>query len=143
MPAAEHAIDCREIWPVAIAGKLNAVGEARPQIVHKINRGAGVAPADKPTDQKLAVGIKLTHYPQLTQTLGKKPELSRPLGYCPAGRFPPMPNRLIEFGACYEALRTQPLALYEEDPLCGSPAIRRRIGEIIAGAANPLLKSSY
>jgi hypothetical protein len=53
-----------------------------------------------------------------------------------------MPNRLIEFGACYEALRTQPLALYEEDPLCGSPAIRRRIGEIIAGAANPLLKAA-
>ena len=54
-----------------------------------------------------------------------------------------MPNRLVEFRACYEALLTRPLFLYEDDPLCDSPAIRRRVGEIIAGGANQLLKSSY
>jgi hypothetical protein len=54
-----------------------------------------------------------------------------------------MPNRLVEFRACYEALRTQPLSLYGDEPFCDSPGIRRRVGEIIAGGANDLLKSSY
>ena len=54
-----------------------------------------------------------------------------------------MPDRLIEFHACYEALRAQPLSLYGDDPVCDSPAIRRRIGEIIAEAANQSLKGSW
>jgi hypothetical protein len=52
-----------------------------------------------------------------------------------------MPNRLIEFRACYAALKEKPLPAYELDPLFDRPVVRQRIGRIIAEAANPSLKS--
>jgi hypothetical protein len=51
-----------------------------------------------------------------------------------------MPNRLIEFCACYEVLREKPLPSYEEDPFFNLPVIRQRIGQIISEAADPSLK---
>jgi hypothetical protein len=43
-----------------------------------------------------------------------------------------MPNRLIEYCACYEALREKPLLAYGDDPLFNTPAVRHRIGRIIS-----------
>jgi len=54
-----------------------------------------------------------------------------------------MPDRLIEFRACYEALRAQPLPPYADDPFYDLAVIRRRIGAIIAEAANQSLKSGW
>jgi hypothetical protein len=52
-----------------------------------------------------------------------------------------MPNRLVEFRACYDALKATPLLAYEIDPFFDLPVIRQRIGRIIAEAANPSLKA--
>jgi uncharacterized protein YndB with AHSA1/START domain len=61
--------------------------------------------------------------------------------HCHAGRRRLMPNRLIEFRACYAALKEKPLPTYALDPFFDRPVIWQRIGRIIAEAANPSLKS--
>lgn len=56
-----------------------------------------------------------------------------------------MPNRLIEFCACYEALREEPLPPYEdeEDRSIRITGIRYRVGRIISESVNHSLRRVY
>jgi hypothetical protein len=56
-----------------------------------------------------------------------------------------MPNRLIEFCPCYEALREEPLPPYEdeEDRSIRITGIRYRVGRIISESVNHSLRRVY
>jgi hypothetical protein len=54
-----------------------------------------------------------------------------------------MPNQLIEFCACYEALRQEPLPQYGESLCINITGVRYRVGRIISESVDHSLRRAY